>query len=136
MPADVLSDRPPIPPPPPDAPAAPKPEQPTLGGYAKIYQQEIEKLTPKYEAAEAAAKADLERRRTEVSEFKQRALTAPGPPAPPELPIEPPAPKIQARPFLDIGPGEPWQQSLQKLALGMGLIGQMSVGIKGGFPSG
>ena len=52
------------------------------------------------------------------------------------MPAAPQAPDIKARPFLDAVPGEGWQQSLQKLMMGTGLIAQMAIGIKGGFPEG
>ena len=136
MPADVLRDKEIGIPAPPTA-EAPKPTPaPTLAGYARVYQQEIEKLTPKYEAAEKAAREDLERRKQEIADYKQRVLSSPLAPAPPALPAEPVAPVIAARPFLDAGPGEPWQQSVQKLMMGMGLMAQMGIGIKGGFPGG
>lgn len=132
MPAEILRE--PGPPPLPESQA--RPAEPDLTGYAKIYQQQLDAIRPKYEAAEKLAREGLEQRRQEFGALSERMRATPAAPARPAFGPPPPAPTIQARPFLDGGPGDSWQTSLQKLMAGMGLMAQMAVGIKGGFPSG
>lgn len=103
---------------------------------AEWYRGEMATLIPKFDAASKAAQESIAQRRTELAGFRQRAATAPGVPESPELPEAPPAPKITARPFLSGMPGEDPVQSLNKLMASMGLMAQMAVGIKGGYPGG
>ena len=122
----------------PGAPPAPadqaKPAAPTdLAGW---YRSEMDTLIPKFEAANKAAQESIARRSTDLAGVRERVVTAPGLPESPELPAPPPAPKITARPFLASVPGEDAVTSLNKAMAGFGLMAQMAVGIRGGFPQG
>lgn len=139
MPAEILRDKevagdpgPPPPPPAVESGEKPAPKQ-TL---AEWYRSAIDTVTPKYEAAEKQAKESLEQRRKQLADLREKVTGIPAPPDAPEYRDAPESPVIRARPFLDSVPGEPWQQSLQKLMFGAGLMAQMAVGIKGGFPQG
>lgn len=100
------------------------------------YRSEMDALIPRFEAASKAAQESIAERGVELRGFRERAATAPGMPESPDLPESPAAPKITARPFLAGMPGEDPIQSLNKAMAGFGLMAQMAVGIKGGFPQG
>jgi hypothetical protein len=114
-------------------PLGQKPGPPDLATW---YQGEMDALIPRFEAASKAAQESITARGAELRGLRERAATAPGLPESPELPEAPAAPKITSRPFLAGMPGEDPVQSLNKAMAGFGLMAQMAVGIKGGFPSG
>lgn len=135
MPADILRDTDqtgPQAPPPADLPAK-RPEPPSLTEW---YRSEVERINPRLKAAEDLAQAEHQKWVEGVAGLRQKVEALPAPPEPVEAAPAPSAPKIAARPFLDAMPGEKATDSLQKLLLGVGLLGQMAVGLKGGFPQG
>jgi hypothetical protein len=123
---------PPGPPPPPPAEVEVKPP----ASIADWYRQEMDTLIPRFDAASKAAQESIAQRSQDLRGVRERVATAPGLPESPALPDTPQAPKITARPFLASVPGEDAVTSLNKLMSGLGLIAQMAVGIRGGFPEG
>ncbi len=119
--------------PPPPMPEGKPAETPDLATW---YRSNMDNLIPKFEAATKAAQDSIAQRRTELADLKTRTLGAPGLPEPPETPLAPAAPKITSRPFLAGGPGDDAFTSLNKAMAGLGLIAQMGMGIKGGYPQG
>lgn len=121
------------PPPPPDATEKKATTEPDLPGW---YRDEYARIKGSFEKADTMAEATLGRQKEQLGELKGRILSSPAAPKAPELPPVPAQKPMTAKPFLEGGPGESWQNSLQKIMMGFGLMGQMAVGLKGGFPNG
>jgi hypothetical protein len=100
------------------------------------YWDHAQKIIPKFDEAVKSAHETIASQQRDLAAFKAKSLGAPGLPESPELPPAPEAPKITARPFLASVPGEDAVTSLNKLMAGLGLMAQMGVGIKGGYPTG